>query len=344
MKFTAEFIAAQVGGTIEGNGSVELYDFCKIDEGREGALTFLSNPKYTHYVYTTAASAVLVSRDFVAEQPVAATLIRVDDPYATLSVLLSMVDKMMNPQPEGVEDPCHIAADVERPEGLYVGAFAYIGAGVKLGRNVKVYPQAYIGRGCTIGDDCIIYPGAKIYHGCKLGNRCIIHAGAVIGADGFGFAPEADGSYNKIPQLGIVELADDVEVGANTTIDRAVMGATTVGRGTKLDNLIQLAHNTSVGQHTVIAAQAGVAGSTHVGSHCMIGGQVGMAGHITVGDHVTIGAQSGIPNSVAANQRLMGYPAVPAGDFARQTVYIKRLGQLFDRVAKLEKQAGNSDK
>lgn len=337
MKFSADFIASQVGGRVEGDGSIEVDSFCKIDEGHPGALSFLANPKYTHHIYTTTASVVLVSRDFKPEQPVSATLIHVDDPYQTLSALLTMVDAVANPQPSGIEQPCFIAQGVELSDDCYVGAFAYIGRGASIGKNVKIYPQAYIGDGVTIGDGSIIYAGVKIYKGCRIGARCIIHAGTVIGADGFGFAPTADGSYKKIPQLGIVEIADYVEIGANTTIDRAVMGATRIGRGTKLDNLIQVAHNVEIGHDTVMAAQSGIAGSTKLGSNCMIGGQVGFAGHITVGDRVSIGAQSGIPNNVADDSRLMGYPAGPAGDFARQAVYLKRLGELFSRVARLEK-------
>ena len=337
MKFTASQIAALVGGTVDGNADVAVSSFAKIEEASPSDLTFLANPKYTHHIFTTRAGAVLVREDFVPEHPVNATLIRVSDPYAVLSVLLEQVSAMLNPHPSGVEQPAFIADGVEVPEGAYVGAFAYIAPGASLGRNVKIYPQAYIGTNVTIGDDTIIYPGVKIYHGCRIGARCIIQAGAVIGADGFGFAPLPDGSYHKIAQIGIVEIEDDVEVGANTTIDRATMGRTVIGRGTKLDNLIQAAHNTSIGQHTVIAAQTGIAGSTAIGSHCMIGGQVGFAGHIRVGDNVQIGAQSGIPNNVADGARLMGYPAVAVGDFARQSVHIKRLADLFARVAQLEK-------
>ena len=281
---------------------------------------------------------MLVRRDFVAERPVAATLIRVDDPYSTLSRLLQMVDAVVNARPTGIEQPSFVAEGVEIPEGAYIGAFAYIGAGARLGRNVKIYPQAYVGAGATVGDDTVLYPGVKIYHNCRVGARCVLHAGVVVGSDGFGFAPEADGSYSKIPQIGIVEIADDVEIGANTTVDRATMGATRIGQGTKLDNLIQVAHNVEIGTHTVMAAQSGIAGSTKLGSHCMVGGQVGFAGHISVGDHVQIGAQSGIPNNVADGARLMGYPAVPAGDFARQAVYLKRLPDAFARLAALEKE------
>lgn len=337
MEFKAAQIAALIAGDVEGNPEASVNTFSKIEEAREGSITFLANPKYTHYIYSTEASIVLVSRDFVATEPVKATLIRVDDPYAVLSKLLEYASQAMTPQPAGIEQPSFVAAGVEVPEDAYIGAFAYIAEGVKLGKGVKIYPQAYIGHGVTIGDNTIVYPGAKIYHGCRIGARCIIHAGVVIGADGFGFAPLPDGTYHKIPQIGIVTIEDDVEIGANTTVDRATMGTTLVGRGTKLDNLIQAAHNTEIGSNTVIAAQAGIAGSTKIGDNCMIGGQVGFSGHIHVGNRVQIGAQSGIPNNLPDGSRVMGYPAVPIGDFARQSVYIKRLGQLFSRVADLEK-------
>ncbi len=337
MEFSANQIAALVNGTVEGDGNVTVMTFAKIEEGHKGAISFLANPKYTHHIYSTDSSIVLVRRDFVAEQPVKATLIRVDDPYATLAMLLNMVSKMMNPMPTGIEQYCYIAEGVEIPDDAYIGAFAYIGKGVKLGKGAKILPHAYIGNGTQIGEDVIIYSGVKIYHGCKVGNRCIIHSGAVIGADGFGFAPVTSGEYEKISQIGNVVIADDVEIGANTTIDRATMGSTRVGKGTKLDNLIQVAHNVEIGENTVMAAQAGVAGSAKIGSHCMVGGQVGIAGHISVGDQVEIGAQSGIPSNVKSGSRLMGYPATDAKNFARQSVYIKNLGALNDRVSRIEK-------
>ena len=337
MEFKAEQIAQLVGGTVEGNPEAAVHTFSKIEEAAEGSITFLANPKYAHYIYTTGASIVLVSNTFEATAQIKATLIRVADPYATLSVLLEYAAKAMTPQLTGIEQPCHIAEGVNVPDDCYIGAFAYIGKGVKLGKGVKIYPQAYIGDGVVIGDNTTIYAGVKIYHNCHVGNRCVIHAGAVIGADGFGFAPLPDGSYHKIPQIGNVVINDDVEIGANTTIDRATMGSTVIEKGVKLDNLIQAAHNTTIGHDTVIAAQAGIAGSTHIGANCMIGGQVGFAGHITVGDGVHIGAQSGIPGNVAGGSTLMGYPAVNSGDFARQAVYIKRLGKLYDRVAQIEK-------
>ena len=337
MKFPASIIAKTLGGIVEGNPDIEVSSFAKIEEAHTGDLTFLSNPKYTHFIYTTEASVVLVHKDFVPEQTIKATLVRVDDPYASLAVLLDMVAKALRPVPNGLEQPSFVAPGVVLPEGTYVGAFAYIGEGVRLGKNVKIYPQVYIGHGCSIGDDTILYPGVKIYPGCKLGRRCILHSGVVIGADGFGFAPDAQGVYHKIQQIGIAELADDVELGANTTVDRATMGRTYIDHGVKLDNLIQIAHNVEVGHDTVMAAQVGVAGSTKIGANCVISGQTGFAGHIHVGDNTTIGAQSGIPNNVAPGSRLMGYPAVPAGEFARNTVYIKRLGNLYDRVAQLRK-------
>ena len=336
MQFSANQIAALVNGAVEGDGEVTVSTIAKIEEGKPGAISFLANPKYTHYIYTTGSSIVLVRRDFIAEQPVQATLIRVDDPYATVARLLEMVSAMMSQHPTGVENPSFISDGGEVPEGVYVGAFAYVGANVKLGRNVKIYPQCYIGPNVTIGDDTVLYPGVKIYHNCQVGAHCILHAGVVIGADGFGFAP-VDGHYNKIPQIGNVVLEDNVEIGANTTVDRATMGSTVIRSGVKLDNLIQVAHNCEIGHDTVMAAQAGVAGSTKVGANCMVGGQVGFAGHITVGNNVNIGAQSGVPRNVADGQTIMGYPATDAKSFMRQAAAVKTLPELYKRVANLEK-------
>ena len=341
MEFKASQIAELVKGELVGNPDAAVTTFSKIEEARPGAITFLANPKYTHFIYSTEASVVLVRRDFEASEHVAATLIRVDDPYATLSELLQYVSASMAPHPSGIEQPCHIADGVDIDPDTYVGAFAYVGQDVTLGKGVKIYPQAYIGQGVHIGDGTVVYPGARIYHGCRIGARCVIHAGAVIGADGFGFAPLPDGSYHKIPQIGIVVIEDDVEIGANTTIDRATMGETVIRRGAKLDNLIMAAHNTEVGHDTVIAAQAGIAGSTKVGANCMIGGQVGFAGHIRIADKVQIAAQSGVAHDVAAGARIMGSPAIDAKEYMRQTVYQKRLADLFSRVNRLER---NSEK
>ena len=338
MEITAQQLAAMVHGTVDGNPDIVINNYAKIEEATPGCLTFLANPKYTHFIYTTQASAVLVKNDFHAEQEVNATLIRVDDPYKTLADLLNYVSTQMAPVKKGIEQPCYISSDVKVPETAYVGAFAYIGHNVTIGENVKIYPQAYIGDNVTLGDDVIIYPGVKIYHGCRIGNRCVVHAGTVIGGDGFGFAPREDGTYEKIAQIGIVILEDDVEIGANTAIDRATMGATVIHKGVKLDNLIQVAHNVEIGESTVMAAQVGIAGSTKIGKHNMIGGQVGFAGHITVGDNNGIGAQSGVPNSVGDGQRLLGSPAINALDFARQNVYFKRLAEMYDDIKSLKKQ------
>ena len=336
MEFTAGQIAALAEGVVEGDESVKINTFAKIEEGRQGAISFLANPKYTPYIYETLSSAVLMSRDFVAEKPVKATLIRVDDPYATVARLLAMVDQLMNPPRRGVEQPCFIAEGVEVPDDAYIGAFAYIGAGAKIGSGAQIYPQAYVGDGVSVGDGTIIYAGAKIYRGCRIGKRCIIHSGAVIGADGFGFAP-TDHGYEKIPQTGNVDIADDVEIGANTTIDRAMMGSTRICRGVKLDNLIQIAHNCEVGADTVMAAQGGVAGSTKLGERCMVGGQVGLAGHIHIGDEVHIGAQSGINKDVAAGSRLFGYPATDVVSYGRQALAIRKLPTLYKRVDEIER-------
>lgn len=341
MQFTAAQIAAITGGTVDGNPDASVYTFAKIEEGQPGAISFLANPKYTHHIYTTKSSIVLVRRDFAPEQTVEATLIRVDDPYATVAHLLDMVSKMMEPKHVGIEQPSFISEGVQISNDCYVGAFAYIGRGVEIGKNVKIFPQVYIGDGVKIGNNTILYPGVKIYHNCAVGADCIIHAGAVVGADGFGFAPKADGNYDKIPQIGNVVIEDGVEIGANTTIDRATMGSTIIRQGVKLDNLIQIAHNCEVGENTVMAAQVGVAGSAKIGSRCMFGGQVGIAGHIEVGNDVQIGAQSGIPRSIPDGKVLLGYPAVDAKQFMRQAVNIKNLDALYRRVTELEKQLKN---
>ncbi len=337
MEITVKQLAEMVHGTVEGDEAIVINNYSKIEEGQKGCITFLANPKYTHYIYTTEASAVLVSKDFQPEHPVKATLIRVENPYETIAELLNIANSM-RPQKMGIEQPCYIAEGVEIPKGAYVGAFAYIGKNVKLGKNVKIYPNVYVGEDVTLGDNVVLYPGVKIYHGCKIGNRCIVQAGATIGSDGFGFAPRADGTYEKISQMGIVILEADVEVGANTAIDRATMGATIIRKGVKLDNLIQVAHNVEIGESTVMAAQVGVAGSTKIGKYNQIGGQVGFAGHITIGDNNGIGAQSGIPNNVGSKQRLLGYPAINAIEYARQQVYFKRLPEMYSELQKLKQE------
>ena len=337
MEFTASQIAALAGGTVEGDGNVRISTFAKIEEARPGAITFLANPKYTRFIYATEASAVLVRRDFTPEEPLKATLIRVDDPYATLAHLLTQVSRMLNPVRTGVEPQAFVAGDVQLPDDVYVGAFAYISSGARIGKGARIYPRCYVGDNAVIGDDTVLYPGVTVYHGCHIGHRCIIHSGAVIGADGFGFAPVGE-RYEKLPQIGIVEIGDDVEIGANTTVDRATMGATRIADGVKLDNLIQIAHNCSVGANTVMAAQAGVAGSTSIGEHCMIGGQVGVTGHNTIGRDVQIGAQSGISRAVPDGARVMGSPATDFSLYARQQAALKRLPDLVRRMDALLKE------
>ena len=336
MEVTVGQIASLVGGVVEGDSSAIINNYSKIEEGKEGCLTFLANPKYEHFIYETQASVVLVRKDFVAEKPLKTTLIRVEDPYATIAQLLNMMSSMQQVK-TGVEQPVYVSEGVNVPENAYVGAFTYLAQGVKLGQNVKIYPQCYIGDRVIIGDNVILYPGVKIYNDCVIGNNCILHSGVVVGGDGFGFAPE-NGVYKKIAQVGNVIIEDDVEIGANTTVDRATMGSTIVKKGVKLDNLIQIAHNVEVGEHTVIAAQAGIAGSTKIGSHNMIGGQCGFAGHITVGNNNQFGAQSGIPKSVGDGNILMGYPAVKHTDFARQSAFLKNHARLNIELSQLKKQ------
>lgn len=336
MQFTADIIARHLGGEVEGQGDATVFTFAKIEEAKPGAITFLANPKYTHHIYTTEASVVLVRRDFQAEYPVKATLIRVDDPYTALAALLQLAQSAIRPNPVGIEEGSRVCPGAEVGENVYIGSFAYVADGARIGKNVKIYPQCYVGAGAEIGDDTILYPGVKVYHGCRIGKRCILHSGAVIGADGFGFAPDAQGVYHKIEQIGIVEIDDDVEIGANTTVDRSTMGRTHIGRGVKLDNLIQIAHNVEVGHDTVMASQAGVAGSTKIGANCMVGGQVGIAGHITIGDRVQFAAQTGVPKGLPDDSRVMGSPAMPIGDYARMVVAQKKLVALMARVDKLE--------
>ena len=329
-----------LGGTVEGNPDARVSNLAKIEEGSAGTLTFLANPAYTPFVYTTGSSVVVVGKDFEPAQPVQATLIRVDNPYDSFARLLELYDKMKE-GPKGISPQAFISPSAQVAEGAYVGEFAWIGDKVRIGKNVRIYPQVYIGEKVTIGDDCLLYPGVKIYHGCSIGNRCILHGGVVIGSDGFGFAPQDGNNYHKIPQVGNVVLEDDVEVGSNTTIDRATLGSTMIRKGVKLDNLIQIAHNVEIGEHTVIAAQTGISGSTHIGKNCMFGGQVGLVGHITVGDNVKIGAQSGVEGHVKANSVIIGAPAIDASKARRNLVHLRNLEDIVKKIHELEKQVRN---
>lgn len=339
MKLTALQLADMVKGEVVGNPSVIVSTYSKIEEAEQGSLTFLANPKYTHYIYETRASVVLVRRDFKPEHEIQATLIKVDDPYDTLAFLLSLVSKTM-PEKKGVEQPVFVSEGVEVPEDAYIGAFAYIGKNVRLGSGVKIYPQCYVGDNVTIGDGTCLYPGVKIYQDCVIGNHCILHSGVVVGSDGFGFAPH-NGGYDKIAQIGNVIIEDNVEIGANTVVDRATMGSTFIRKGVKLDNLIQIAHNVEIGENTVIAAQTGVAGSTKIGKHNMIGGQVGFAGHLHIGDNNQFGAQSGVQSNIASGKVFMGYPAVEGRGFMKQTAYLRKLGDFYAEFNQLKKEVDN---
>lgn len=339
MVFTAQQIASFVGGEVEGNPNASVTTFAKIEEGVPGALSFLANPQYEQYIYNTKSSVVLVNKDFQLKSTVETTLVRVDNAYESVAKLLTLYESMKQKK-TGVSDKAYISPTAKIGEDCYVAPFAYIGDNVVVGNGTTVHPNAVICDNASVGEDCIIYPNVTIYHDCKIGNRVILHAGAVIGADGFGFAPTANG-YDKIPQIGIVTIEDDVEIGANTCVDRSTMGTTIVRKGVKLDNLVQIAHNVDVGSHTVMSAQVGVAGSCKIGEWCMLGGQVGVAGHITIGDRTYAGAQSGIPGGRMiknGNCTVMGYPAIEQKNFARSAAVYKNLPELVAQVNELKKE------
>lgn len=336
MQFTAKQIANKLKGTVEGDENALIWKPCRIEEVDEGGITFLANPKYTHYIYERKASAILIAKDFVLERPVDATLIRVDNPYLCVAKVLHMFNTAAKAK-KGRSCRSSIAFSAKVGKGCYVGEFAVISRHAKIGNNVQIYPQVYIGDYVEVGDNTILYPGVKIYRECKVGNNCILHAGVVVGADGFGFAPTDDGSYNKIDQIGNVVIEDNVELGANTCIDRATMGSTIIHQGVKLDNLCQIAHNVSVGANTVMAAQSGCAGSTKVGEHCIFAGQVGVVGHITVGNNVTVAAQSGVTNNVKSDTVMLGSPAQPADKQRKIYVLQRKLEEIYRDVTDLKK-------
>lgn len=336
MKFTAQQIAGILEGDVVGNPDVEVSKLSKIEEGLEGSLTFLANPKYTHYIYTTKASITIVNKSFTPEEDLSTTLIKVEDSYESFSKLLEYYNQVKNNK-QGIEQPVYIAESASYDESIYLGAFSYLGENVKIGKNVKIFPGAYIGDNVVIGDDTVVFSGAKVYSESVIGNNCVINSGAIIGADGFGFAPNESGEYSKVPQIGNVVLEDFVDIGAATTIDRATLGSTIIRRGVKLDNQIQIAHNVEIGRNTVIAAQTGIAGSTKIGENCQIGGQVGIVGHITIGDNVKIQAQSGIGRHVKDNEVLQGSPALPYGDYNKAYVHFKNLPSIVKNINDLEK-------
>jgi len=339
MAFTAQQIAALVNGEIVGNPNEVVNTFAKIEEGVKGAVSFLADMKYEQFIYSTQSSVVLVNKSFEPSQPVSPTLIKVDNAYEAIAKLLAFYESTKQ-RKTGISDKAYIAKSAQIGEDCYVAPFVYIGENVKIGKGCSLYPGCVVEDGVTLGDDCTLFPNVTVYHGCKIGNRVTIHAGAVIGADGFGFAPTANG-YEKIPQIGIVCIEDDVEIGANTCIDRSTMGATIIHKGVKLDNLVQIAHNVVVGSNTVMSAQVGVAGSTKVGEWCMLGGQVGVAGHIELGDRLYAGAQSGLAGGrllKKGNATVMGYPALEHQNFARSSAVFKNLPEMFREVNELRKE------
>lgn len=336
MIFTAKQIAGFLKGEIIGNPDVAVSSFSKIEEGKPGTITFLGNPKYSPYIYSTQADIVLVNNDFVQEKPIKATLIKVPNAYAALASLMEMVNQN-RPVKSGTEVMSFVSPSAKLGENVYVGAFAYIGENAEIGDNSKIYPQTYVGEKVKIGKNCTLNPGVKIYHDCIIGDNCILHAGAVIGADGFGYSNE-EGFYRKIPQMGNVLIEDDVEIGANTTIDRAVMGSTVIHRGVKLDNLIQIAHNCEIGENTAMAAQVGVAGSTKIEENCVFGGQAGIGGHITIGKNSQIGAQSGIISNTKEGSAVIGSPAYPVKSFFKTSVILPKLPDMYRQLNALEKE------
>jgi UDP-3-O-[3-hydroxymyristoyl] glucosamine N-acyltransferase len=347
MEFTVQQIALLVGGTVKGNGSLTINMLAKIQDAQPGQIAFLSNPKYEQFIYGTQASAVIVGKDFQPKKEINATLIVVDNPYSSFTRLLEEYHKLMNFQKVGVEQPSFIGEKTVTGKNIYRGAFSYIGHNVTLGDHVKIHPQVYIGDNCIIGNNTILHPNVKLYAGTKVGNYCEIHAGTVIGSDGFGFAPQADGTYKTIPQLGNVIIEDNVSIGANSVIDCATMmgDATIIHQGVKLDNLIQVAHNVEIGKNTVIAAQTGISGSTKIGENCIVGGQVGVAGHLTLANRTSIGAQTGILKSVEKeDSKLFGTTALDVKEYFRSYAVFKKLPDLFTRLRELEAKVNNGQK
>lgn len=336
MEFTAKQIAQVVNGEIIGDENATVSTFAKIEEGKPGSISFLSNPKYTNYVYNTEASIVLIDKTTELEQPVKTTLIRVDNAYECVAKLLQIYEAS-KPKKTGIDPLAFVSPDAKIGKDCYIGAFSYIGNNVEIGDGTQVNPHVTVCDNVKIGNNNILYPNVTIYHGCVIGNHVIIHSGSVIGADGFGFAPLSDG-YDKIPQIGIVTIEDNVEIGANTCVDRSTMGSTYIRKGVKLDNLVQIAHNTDIGENTVMSAQVGVAGSTKIGQWCMFGGQVGIAGHITIGNKVFLGAQSGVPGSIKDNQQLIGTPPMEQVPYFKSQAIFRKLPELYKQINALQKQ------
>lgn len=337
VEFTAAQIAALLGGKVEGDPEAKVWNVARIEDGAPGMLSFLANPKYIHYLYDTKSTIVLVNEDFEPTEKVTTTMIRVKNAYDSFAQLLAIYQEYTNNK-VGISEQAFISSDAEYGENCYIGEFAYIGERVKIGQNVKIYPQSYIGDDAVIGDNTVIYAGVKLYAMTHIGKNCIIHAGAVLGADGFGFAPQPDGTYKKIPQIGNVLVGDNVEIGANTTIDRSTMESTKIHDGVKLDNLIQIAHNVEVGENTAMAAQVGISGSTHIGKNCIIAGQAGLSGHLTIADRTIIGPQAGLTKGISTSGKsVLGSPAYDYNKFMKDVVRQRNIDKLEDRIAELEK-------
>ena len=339
MEFSAQQIAMLLGGKVIGDANRKVSDVGPIESAHEGQLSFLCDAKYLPHLPQTGASVVLMTESIAFDGETNATLIRVENARAAMGQLLSLVAKAMNPAKQGVEQPSFVSEGVAIPEDAYIGAFAYIGKNVQLGKGVQIYPHTYIGDNVRIGDNTILYSGVKVYYNCVIGKDCILHAGVVIGSDGFGFEPDTKGVNQKLPQIGNVIIEDDVEIGANTTVDRAMMGSTIIRRNAKLDNLVQVAHNVEIGESTFMCAQVGVAGSTKVGGHCILAGQVGVAGHINIADNCIFGAQSGIANNVKKSGMYQGSPAIDAMNWRRSSVGFKQLPELIKKIQELEKRS-----
>lgn len=342
MKFTAGQIAGILEGTVVGDPHVEVSKLSKIEEGVEGSLTFLANPKYKSYIYSTKASITIVNKDFEPEHGLETTMIKVEDAYRAFTKLLEYYNQIKLNK-SGIEEPSYISQSAKVGKDVYIGAFTYIGNNVTIGHNVKIFPNSYLSDNVSIGDNTIVFAGGKIYSDCVIGNNCVINSGAIIGADGFGFAPNEKGEYAKVPQIGNVIIEDFVDIGAGTTIDRATLGSTVIRKGVKLDNQIQIAHNVEIGKNTVIAAQTGIAGSTKIGENCQIGGQVGIVGHITIGNNVKIQAQSGIGRSVKDNEVLQGSPALTYGDYNKSYVHFKNLPKIVSTINQIEKRVDGNN-
>jgi UDP-3-O-[3-hydroxymyristoyl] glucosamine N-acyltransferase len=341
MEFSLGQIAALIGGTVEGNAQATVFTISSIEEAKPGSISFLSNPKYEPFIYSTKASGVIVNEDFKPSKQINTSLIRVKNAYLAFTALLAEYQRILSFSKSGIENPSYISSSATHGENLYLGAFGYLGENVRIGKNVKIYPHAYIGDNVTIGDNSIVYAGVKIYANCKIGNYCTLQAGCVIGSDGFGFAPKEDGTYENIPQIGNVVLEDHVDIGANATIDCATFESTIIRKGVKIDNLVQIAHNVEIGENTVIAAQSGVSGSTKVGKQVIMAGQVGIVGHIHIADRTILAAQSGIMKSTKEGDVLFGYPAIDKGDQVKSLVVFRKLPQLLKRVEELEEKILN---